>query len=581
MEWSQLYHTLDSMFNTEDCLQEVKSIWENDHWFSRDKFCLTAEYCAETMEKAGLTVEKLPLKADGKTKYFDWKMPIGWDAEKAILSYADGEVIADYSRMPCQLTMYCPSTPGAVEGEVIVPDKTDTDREKYRGKILFVSNGVGSWTSFADETGAIGVISDITRLFPGVRDSREDLYDECMWMGMNSSAKCFGMHLTPRQADELRRRMALGPVRLKAEIKTRTYAGISYTVAGDLVGTQPEKPAVLAYGHLYEPGANDNASGTGAILYLAKLLGEAVRDGRLPRPRRTIRFMMGDECWGSMGYLASHPEKKHLCGIVGDMIGTEKGDKAVMALCYDPLSNWSFADAALFALADIARQQSGDFPSENSNIGAGTDNIISDPCFEMPTVALVASPALSYHSSMDRPDRIEPETLRRNALIMAAYLWGIATADEDTCDYLAGQIRKQTALGLEGADPRREKLLLEAKARALHSLNRLGAAYPAPEETAEPMPDYAKGTGSRIPVRKVLGALNFAGEYNGRKLRAAWNGDYMIITCWADGKRNLWEIAYRSAIEKNRCSDAQIREEFELVSDFFGALEEKGYISWR
>ena len=122
MDWSQLYHTLDSMFNTEDCLQEVKSIWENDHWFSRDKFCLTAEYCAETMEKAGLTVEKLPLKADGKTKYFDWKMPIGWDAEKAILSYADGEVIADYSRMPCQLTMYCPSTPGAVEGEVIVPD---------------------------------------------------------------------------------------------------------------------------------------------------------------------------------------------------------------------------------------------------------------------------------------------------------------------------------------------------------------------------------------------------------------------------------------------------------------------------
>ena len=86
-------------------------------------------------------------------------------------------------------------------------------------------------------------------------------------------------------------------------------------------------------------GANDNASGTGAILYLAKLFAKAVRDGILPRPERTIRFMMGDECWGSMGYLACHPENAHLCGIVGDMIGTETGDRAELALCYDPVSN--------------------------------------------------------------------------------------------------------------------------------------------------------------------------------------------------------------------------------------------------
>ena len=581
MNWSQLYHTLGSMFDTDGCLQEVKNIWENDRWFSRDKFNLTAAYCAETMEKAGLTVEKLPLKADGKTKYFDWKMPIGWDAEKAILMYADGEVIADYSIMPCQLVMYCPSTPGMVEGEVMVPDMADPDREKYRGKILFVSDAVSKWTSFADETGALGVISDITRLFPGIRNSREDLYDECMWMVMSSSAKCFGMHLTPRQADELRCRMALGPVRLCAEIKTRTYEGISYTVAGDLVGTQPELPAVLAYGHLYEPGANDNASGTGAILYLARLLGEAVRDGRLPRPRRTIRFMMGDECWGSMGYLACHPEKKHLCGIVSDMIGTEKGDNAVMALCYDPVSNWSFADAALYALAEIAREQSGDFTSESSNIGAGTDNIISDPCFSMPAVALVASPALSYHSSMDRPDRIEPETLRRNALITGTYLWGIANADAETRDFLAEKICRQIGEQSENAHPRRAQFLQQARQRALHSLNLLGGDYPPPVETVEPMPDYAGAAGSRVPERIVLGALNFAGEYNGRKLRAAWNGDYMVVTCWADGKRSLWEIAYLSAMEKNKCTDEEIREEFAFVSDYFSALAEKGYIRWR
>lgn len=578
MDWNKLYALLDGIFDTERCLAEVKAIWENDHWFSRDKFNLTASYVAAEMEKAGLSVEKLPLKADGKTKYFDWKMPVSWDAERATLSYADGEVITEYKTLPCSLVMYSPSTPGEIEAEVIVPDKNEPER--CRGKILFVSDAVASWTAFADEVGAVGVISDITRLFPGVRDSRDQLYDECMWMGMSSAAKCFGMHLTPRQADELRSRMAIGPVRLKADIKTRTYAGTSYTVVGDLVGTQPELPAVLAYGHLYEPGANDNASGTGAILYLAKLFAKAVEDGVLPRPRRTIRFMMGDECWGSMGYLACHPEKQQLCGIVGDMIGTEKGDNAVMALCYDPVSNWSFADAALYALAEIARKQSGDFASVEDDIGAGTDNIIADPCFGMPTVALVASPALSYHSSMDRPDRIEPETLRRNALIMGSYLWGLANADGETCAFLEETIRQQTEYRAQNAHPRKAALLQQAEARALHSLNRLGADYPAPTDTVEPMPEYAKARGHHVPKRIVQGVLNVSGVYNGRKLRAAWNGNYMKVTCWADGSRNLWQIAYLSAIEKNKCTDAEIREEFEFVLDFFDCLAENNYICW-
>lgn len=580
MELEKIYSDLREMFDTEECFRQVCAIWENDRWFSRDKFNLTAQYCADTMEKAGLSVELLPLKADSETCYFDWKMPIGWDAEMAVLRYADGEVIADYKVKPCQLTMYCPSTPGAVEGEVIVPVREDPDTEKYRGKILLVSNSVASWTGFARNVGAIGILSDVIRLHPGIRDSREDLYDECMWMGMSSKSTCFGMHLTPRQADELRRRMQDGPVRLRAEVKTRTYAGASYTVVGDLVGTEPELPAVLAYGHLYEPGANDNASGTGAILYLAKLLGEAVRDGRLPRPRRTIRFMMGDECWGSMGYLACHPEKKHLCGIVADMIGTEKGDNAVLSLRYDPLSNWSFADAALFALAEIAGKESGEFAAEEVYVDVGTDNIIADPCFGVPTVALVASPTLSYHSSMDTPDRIEPAVLTRNALITGAYLWSMANADGQDCPYLAELIRRQTAHRLEGAAPRRKELLLQAQDRALSGLNLLGGSYPAPEEAVEPMPDYAKATGSRIPVRKVLGVLNLNGEYNGRTIKTSWNGDCMVVTCWIDGKRSLWEIAYRSAVEKNKCTDDEIREEFGFVSDLLGMLEENGYICW-
>ena len=197
MNWHELYSLLDKLFDTDACFQHVKAIWETDRWFSRDKFQLTAQYCALTMESAGLSVELLPLKADGKTRYFDWTMPIGWDVDHAVLSYADGEVITDYQTMPCCLTNRSVSTPGVVEAEVIVPDRNDPNTEQYRGKILLINQWVSSWVSFAQDVGAIGIISDITRLFPGIRDTRDALYDECMWMTMSGTATVFGMHLTP------------------------------------------------------------------------------------------------------------------------------------------------------------------------------------------------------------------------------------------------------------------------------------------------------------------------------------------------------------------------------------------------
>lgn len=583
MKLEEIYRFLLDRWDPEKCMEKVAGIWENDRFFTRDRFHKTAVFCADSMTAAGLSqVELLPLKADGKTKYFDWKMPLCWEAEEGSLCYADGELILDRRETPCCLATFCPSTPeGGVEAEVVIPVKDDPHPEKYRGKMLLVAETVSKWTAFAQEHGAVGILSDYITLFPGIRDSREDLYDECIWLGMDHRTTVFGMHLTPRKADRLRKQLQEGPVRLRANIRTRTYEGVSYTISGALPGEDPTLPEVLVYGHLYEPGANDNASGTGAILYAADLLAAAVADGSLPRPRRTIRFVMGDECWGSMGYLSMHPERKHLCGMVADMIGTELGDRAVMSLCYDPAANWSFADGALYALADIAGRNSGAFATADSGFHVGTDNIIADPCFGMPTVALVASPALSYHSSMDRMDRIEPETLSRNGLIMASYIYGIAAGERALCRELETAIRQKIKAKAEkAAHPRQLTQLQQMEERALRTLNRLVEGYYSPKTvpTEEKMPDYAREDGYRIPERLVLGALTHRGEYNGKVFKTAWNGKLTIPCCWVDGKRNLWQIAWQAAVEKGNYTDEGVKEEFFLLRDYFTMLSRDGYV---
>lgn len=594
MNWNQLYPIIDKKFSAQRCLERVRAIYDTDHWNDFSLYEKTADYCARSMEEAGLEqIEMLPLKADGKTLYGDWDLPMAWKVHHGKLWYADGELVCDYHKVPCSLTMYSPSTPGPVEAEVV--DVTGLVclplDGSLTGKIILTDKRAAGICAEAAKAGAIGILSDQMMLYPGVRESREELYDECPWDSLphrNKDNRLFAFKLTPRQADTLRTQLKNGPVRMIADVQTESYEGVNYTVSGALMGTDPTAPEVFAYGHLYEPGANDNASGSAALLELAECFREAIDEGLLPRPKRTIRFAMGRECAGSMGYLSCHPEKDFLCSGVFDMVGTEKIDRATLSVRYDPISNWSFADAAIRASVRLYEQYSGcstNFLHNHFRLGLGTDNIIADPLLNVPAVAMVAAPALSYHSSMDTPDRIEPEILKRNAMILGVYLYGLADADPETCDFLRSEILDFAAQEQLLADhPGKQQHNREAMERALYSLRRIepALAYECPAEVIPPIPDSIGAAGEKIPVRTILGCLTLAAHKpdGAPKFKVSWNAGNHVPLFWTDGKRNLWQIAVQSAYELGECTEEQILEKFQYIQDYFAYLTELGYIRW-
>ncbi len=595
MDWKKLHEILDQKFQAERCLERISTIHSTDRWNSFDRYIETADYCAMSMEAAGLKqVEKLPLNADGKTCYDDWGISRAWRAEYGVLRYADGEVISDYSQVPCSLSMYCPSTNGEVEGEVVDitgMDELPTDGS-LKGKVLLTDKKVAGVQAQANQVGAIGVLSYGVRLLPGIRDSKEDIYDACLWegMGRKNPNNVFGFKLTPRQGDRMLEQLKNGPVRVRAEVKAESYDGISYTVSGALMGTDPTLPEVFAYAHLYETGADDNASGSGALLELGACLEEAIQEGLLPRPKRNIRFAMGNECGGSMGYMCAHRDRKMLCGGVADMIGAgEELDNAFMHLRYDPVANWSFADAAMDASARLLDEYNGNtskYYHDHFHIGLGTDNIIADPCFEVPTIAMVACPTKSYHSSMDMPERIDLKVLKRNAMVLGAYLYGLAAADEETCAFLQEEIEALAAKELAATqEPRKRNQILEAKARALHSLRKIEPQLPfaEPKEEGLPMPAYAAEHGDKVPVRLVEGTLTLKlhPPVDAPRWRPAWNAEWNIPLFWADGNRSLWQIAVQTALEMEEYSDEAIQKRYEELDGYFHFLGELGYLTWK
>ena len=110
---------------------------------------------------------------------------------------------------------------------------------------------------------------------------------------------CFS--ITPRQEQYLKELLQKGPVKLRAKVDTRYYEGKYPYVSGVILGTDGAgAEEVFSLGHLYEEGANDNSSGVASILEATTTLNRLIKEGKLPRPKRTIRLLAMGERYGTL-----------------------------------------------------------------------------------------------------------------------------------------------------------------------------------------------------------------------------------------------------------------------------------------
>jgi len=361
MNITELLDTLEKIFDTPRCLSYLNAIYENDKYFNFSAFKKTADNCAEFMRRAGLDdIEALPLKADGKTVYGDWVIPQAWDAEYAVLKSASGQnpvIFADYQKTPCSLVMYSAPTPkGGITAEAVILDDLDNaDIDFLRGKFIVTRHPAGKAVPLAQKAGALGIISDYIPLITGVRDNLDAMQNVSRWdndikVPINDTG-LFAFNLSPANGGKLRDMISKNrsePFYLSAEVETKLYDGECFTVSGKIKGETED--SVVIYGHLYEPGAHDNASGCAVILELAACISDAVKRGVLPKPKRTLNFVVGYECTGSVAW-ALAKERKAVCGLVADMVGTDKIDNTHIHIWHNPMSNISFADAYIDYIA--------------------------------------------------------------------------------------------------------------------------------------------------------------------------------------------------------------------------------------
>ena len=237
-----------------------------------------------------------------------------------------------------------------------------------KGKIVLGFASTNALQRFAVfERGALGVLS--YSLMRADDQPDEFISSSVSASGPEGAAAGFGWSISARAAREMHTALLSGQkVTLRSVVEAQTFPGrqevIHATIAGDGSAEQDVVVSAHVYEGLIKQGANDDNSGAAMTLEMGRAYIELVKQGLLPKPRRTIHFLWVQEISGTNAWLNAHKdiEKRIIADLNYDMEGlrlTMSG--ATWLLMRTPDSFPSFlndvAQNFLEYVAEIARER--------------------------------------------------------------------------------------------------------------------------------------------------------------------------------------------------------------------------------
>lgn len=430
-------------------------------------FRAAAEHTAGQLRAYGLSdvrIEEFP--ADGKIFYGTQRSRPPWDAEFAELwemretggGWTPHSRLASWEAMPVSLAQ--DSESGEVTADLVdVGGGTaegDYAGKDVRGKLVLASSQPGAVARLAVERyGAAGIVSYAQNQRTAWWGEDENLV---RWGHLDTFApvKTFAFMVSLKQARNLQQRLASGAkIRLQAKVQAGQHPGSYDVLTATIPGADPnlrdEEIAFSCHLDHQRPGANDNASGSVAILEVARTLSKLIREGRIPRPSRTIRFIWPPEIEGTLALLNARPELAQRIKVVihMDMVGGGPETKAIFHVTRGPASLPSFINDVAEHFGEFTNEQSArhaggesvPFPlvapeggkeallAEMAEFSMGSDHqVYTDSSWGIPAIYLNDWPDRYIHTNFDTPANVDPTKLKRAAFIGAASAYFLANA---------------------------------------------------------------------------------------------------------------------------------------------------------
>jgi hypothetical protein len=409
--------------------------------------------------------------------------------------------IADYSRS------------GTWEGELVdVGNGTrDSDYEgkEVKDKVVLASGFPGAVMNQAVwKRGALGVVY--------YNASRGISYpDQVAWTQLNArppegKQNTFAFSISYRAGMELKQRLgprpAPGPVpgsfgegmvpgekiMVRAEVQTEFEENPKqWIVEGWIRGTNRAEKAIVLTAHGQEEkfSANDDNSGCANLLEIGRALVKLIREGKLPRPARDIRFWWVNEFASEYEYFSAYPEErmKLLVNINQDMVGAKQSaGSRIQHITRVPWSRASYLDTVIESIATLVMRGNSAYLSAGqggtrqpysqpivSRMGTrerygaeivpyfdSTDHhVFNHSAIGVPGVTFTNWPDDFIHSSDDDLWQMDATQLQRNAFIVATAAVYLASVGLAELPALASQVHSSAMRDLAAASARATEML--------------------------------------------------------------------------------------------------------------------------
>jgi hypothetical protein len=423
------------------------------------QFRVAADFIAAELRRYGLdevTVNEFP--ANGRTMYGTQRARPAWDPEFAELwevRDSAGRAIpvtrlASFDEEPVVLAQ--DSDSADVTAALVDVGQGTAERDyagkDVRGKIVLIGAQPEAAAPLAvDKYGAAGMLSYAPNQVTAWWKEDENLI---RWGHLDSFSlrRTFAFMLSLKQARTLQARLTRGePIVLRAVVRAARHVGTYSVVTALLPGADPalrgEEIAFSCHLDHQRPGANDNASGCATILEIARAAAKLVREGRLARPARGLRFIWPCEIECTMALFHGRAElRARFRAVVHmDMVGGGPATKAVFHVTRGPMSLPSFVNDVGHAFGGFVNEESdahasgegGRYPlvavgggkepllADLAEFSMGSDHqIYTEGSYRIPAIYLNDWPDRYIHTNHDTPGNIDPTKLQRAAFIGAA-----------------------------------------------------------------------------------------------------------------------------------------------------------------
>lgn len=491
-------------YSGESAFETVAFLDNHVRWPGNQGFNESIAHIVSRLEKAGFVSEETATADDRMTfrlEHYPMNRP-AWQPKGASVHIVGvDEPVLTFENNRNMLATYSYSTPPeGVTGRLV--DGGDGSSEvlaglNLKGAIVLVEGQISrAFQRAVVEGGALGILAYSLPDYLQPEKNKHSI--QFRSIPNNSEAQSWGIALSKNALETLRTALQAGPVELHVTSEVVwTENAVEQTVVADIRGSQTPDERFVFSAHVQEPGANDNASGVGAQVEMARVAASLVQAEKMD-PKRTITFIWGDEIRSTGRYVSQDSVRKEgiLWGLSLDMVGedTQKtGGTFLIEKMPDPSAIWtrgdekhsewggsplSKEDMRPHYFNDIVYNRAMEQSATNgwvvkTNPYEGGSDHVPFLNADIPGLLLWHFTDQFYHTDRDRIEMVSADELKNVGVTALVTALGLVTADQEMTQLFVYEVLKaaQDRLQVEfqlgqaaiqnGADPAVEKDILD------------------------------------------------------------------------------------------------------------------------